>query len=263
MKKLAIAITSLLLVTGCSSTPTITNTNNIKEHILKDNVAYDSFSSYNDSDTIIRLPNGKYIHGTKEVNGKYYDSDQDSGAIQAKKARYYTLLAMDVDNYLTEKFEGFNDSDEVFYNKNGGFTDSSTVIDENGNETDLANNPDYDSMTVKEAKEKEYNRLIQEDAKEEKKNLSSPVSELNELLPKTDSISRTVFNKKNKYAIHYYEIEENEYSNYIKTIKENGFNSIDLNSPEESFLGVNNDNISVNIHYDATNKIIDLTIQRQ
>ncbi len=86
-------------MTGCSSTPTITNTNNIKEHILKDNVAYDSFSSYSDSDTIIRLPNGEYIHGTKEVNGKYYDSDQDSGAVQAKKAKYYALLAMDVNNY--------------------------------------------------------------------------------------------------------------------------------------------------------------------
>lgn len=172
MKKLAIAITSLLLMTGCSSTPTITNTNNIKEHILKDNVAYDSFSSYSDSDTIIRLPNGEYIHGTKEVNGKYYDSDQDSGAIQAKKAKYYALLAMDVDNYLNEKFEGFNDSDEVFYNKEGSFTNASTVIDENGNETDLANNPDYESMTIKEVKEKEYNRLIQEDAKEEKKRLN-------------------------------------------------------------------------------------------
>lgn len=263
MKKLAIAITSLLLMTGCSSTPTITNTNNIKEHILKDNVAYESFSSYKDSDSIIRLPNGEYIHGTKEVNGKYYDSNQDSGAIQAKKARYYTLLAMDVDNYLTENFEGFNDSDEVFYNKEGSFTNASTVIDENGNETDLTNNPDYESMTIKEVKEKEYNRLIQEDAKEEKKNLSSPVSELNELLPKTDSISRTVFNKKNKYAIHYYEIEENEYSNYIKKIKENGFNSIDPNSPEESFLGVNNDNILVNIHYDATNKTLNLEIRRQ
>ena len=250
MKKLAIAITSLLLMTGCSSTPTITNTNNIKEHILKDNVAYGSFSSYSDSDTIIRLPNGEYIHGTKEVNGKYYDSDQDSGAIQAKKAKYYALLAMDVNNYLTEKLEGLNDSDEVLYNKNG-------------NEKDLANNPDYDSMTVKEAKEKEYNRLIQEDAKEEKKNLSSPVSELNSLLPKTDYISRTVFNKKNKYAIHYYEVEENEYSDYIKKIKEKGFDSIDPNSPEESFLGVNNDNISVNIHYDATNKILDLYIRRQ
>lgn len=101
-----------------------------------------------------------------------------------------------MDNYLNEKFEGFNDSDEVFYNKEGSFTNASTVMDENGNETDLANNPDYESMTIKEVKEKEYNRLIQEDAKEEKKNLSSPVSELNELLPKTDSISRTVFNKK-------------------------------------------------------------------
>ncbi|MFR3061871.1 MAG: hypothetical protein ACLTL6_07585 [Holdemanella porci] len=86
-----------------------------------------------------------------------------------KKAKYYALLAMDVNNYLTEEFEGFNDSDEVLYNKkNGGFTDASTVMDENGNEKDLANNPNYDSMTVKEAKEKEYNRLIQEDAKEEK-----------------------------------------------------------------------------------------------
>ena len=160
MKKLAIAITSLLLMTGCSSTPTITSTNNIKEHILKDNVAYESFSSYSDSDSIIRLPNGEYIHGTKEVNGKYYDSDQDSGAIQAKKAKYYALLAMDVHNYLTEKFEGFNDSDEVFYNKEGSFTNASTVMDENGNETDLANNPDYESMTIKEVKEKEYNRLI-------------------------------------------------------------------------------------------------------
>ena len=264
MKKLAIAITSLLLITGCSSTPTITNTNNIKEHILKDNVAYDSFSSYSDSDTIIRLPNGEYIHGTKEVNGKYYDSDQDSGAIQAKKAKYYALLAMDVNNYLTEEFEGFNDSDEVFYNKkNGSFTDASTVMDENGNEKDLANNPDYESMTIKEAKEKEYNRLIQEDAKEEKKNLSSPVSELNSLLPKTDSISRTVFNKKNKYAIHYYEVEENKYFDYIKKIKEKGFDSIDPNSPEETFLGVNNDNILVNIHYDATNKTLDLDIRRQ
>lgn len=84
MKKLAIAITSLLLMTGCSSTPTITNTNNIKEHILKDNVAYESFSSYNDSDSIIRLPNGEYIHGTKEVNGKYYDSDQDSVPFRQK-----------------------------------------------------------------------------------------------------------------------------------------------------------------------------------
>ena len=65
------------------------------------------------------------------MNGKYYDSDQDSGAIQAKKAKYYALLAMDVNNYLTEKFEGFNDSDEVFYNKEGSFTNASTVMDEN------------------------------------------------------------------------------------------------------------------------------------
>ena len=48
-----------------------------------------------------------------------------------------------------------------------------------------------------------------------------------------------------------------------KKIKEKGFDSIDPNSPEESFLGVNNDNISVNIHYDATNKILDLYIRRQ
>lgn len=41
-----------------------------------------------------------------------------------------------------------------------------------------------------------------------------------------------------------------------------GFDSIDPNSPEESFLGVNNDNILVNIHYDATNKTLDLDIRR-
>ena len=67
MKKLAIAITSLLLITGCSSTPTITNTKNIKEYILKDNVAYDSFSSYSDSDTIIRLPKHQCTRGTNKI----------------------------------------------------------------------------------------------------------------------------------------------------------------------------------------------------
>ena len=87
-------------------------------------------------------------------------------------------------------------------------------------------------------------------------------SKVTKLLVKP-SISRTVFNKKNKYAIHYYEVEENKYFDYIKKIKEKGFDSIDPNSPEKSFLGVNNDNILVNIHYDATNKIVDLTIQRQ
>ena len=42
-----------------------------------------------------------------------------------------------------------------------------------------------------------------------------------------------------------------------------GFDSMDPNSPEKSFLGVNSDNILVNIHYDATNKILDLDIRRQ
>lgn len=49
----------------------------------------------------------------------------------------------------------------------------------------------------------------------------------------------------------------------LKKIKEKGFDSIDPNSPEKSFLGVNNDNILVNIHYDATNKTLDLDIRRQ
>ena len=66
------AIASSLVITGCASTttPTITNTKNIKEHILKDNLSYDAFSAYKDSDTIIRLPNGKYIHGTKKDEWK-------------------------------------------------------------------------------------------------------------------------------------------------------------------------------------------------
>ena len=46
-------------------------------------------------------------------------------------------------------------------------------------------------------------------------------------------------------------------------MNEKGFDSIDPNSPEETFLGVNSDNILVNIHYDATNKILDLDIRRQ
>ena len=38
---------------------------------------------------------------------------------------------------------------------------------------------------------------------------------------------------------------------------------MDPNSPEKSFLEVNNDNILVNIHYDTTNKTLDLDIRRQ
>lgn len=259
------AIAIAFAMTGCASTttPTITNTKNIKEYILKDHLSYDAFSSYEDSDSIIRLPNGKYIHGTKTLNGKYYDSDKDTGAILASKAEYYTLLAIDAKDYVNEIYIGFNDSDKVIYNENGGYTNGATVIDENNDEKAIDPNSDSNAITVKEAKEKTFNRFIEEDAKEEKKNLSSNVSELSKLLPKTKYISRTVFNKKNKYAIHYYNVEEDQYEKYIKKLEKNGFASIDSASPKESFLGTNEDNILVNVHYDTTNKIIDLVIQTQ
>ena len=259
------AIASSLVITGCASTttPTITNTKNIKEHILKDNLSYDAFSAYKDSDTIIRLPNGKYIHGTKKMNGKYYDSDLDSGAIKAKEAEYYTLLSIDANYYVDEKFQGFDDSDKVVYQKDGSFTNGVIVVDVNGKEKTVDPNSDPKAITVKAAKNKEYNSYIQDDSKEEKKNLSSNVSELSKLLPKTDYISRVVLNKKNKYAIHYYNIEQNEYSDYMKKIEQKGFDSIDPGSPEETFLGKNKDNVLMGIHYDVATKIIDLEIRRQ
>lgn len=265
MKKMIFAIAIAFAMTGCASTttPTITNTKNIKEYILKDHLPYDAFSSYEDSDSIIRLPNGKYIHGTKTLNGKYYDSDKDTGAILASKAEYYTLLAIDVNNYVDEKYIGFDDSDKVIYDEDGSYTNGATVIDENNDEKTVDPSSDSNAITVKEAKEKEITRILQEDAKEEKKNLSSNKSELSKLLPKTEFISRTASNKKNKYVIHYYNVEENQYEKYIKKLEKNGFTSIDSASPKESFLGTNEDNILVNIHYDTTNKIIDLVIQTQ
>ena len=199
MKKVVMVIASSLVITGCASTttPTITNTKNIKEHILKDNLSYDAFSSYKDSDTIIRLPNGKYIHGTKKMNGKYYDSDLDSGAIKASEAEYYTLLGIDANYYVNEIFQGFDDSDKVVYQKEGSYTNGATVVDANGEEKTVDSNSDPNAITVKEAKKKEYNLFIKNDSKEEKKNLSSHVSELSKLLPKTDYVSRVVLNKKN------------------------------------------------------------------
>lgn len=175
-------IVATFVMTGCASTTT--NTKNIKEHILKDNLSYDAFSSYEDLDSVIHLPNGKYVHGTKTLDGKHYDSDKDTGAIFASKAEYYTLLAIDANNYVNEKFIGFNDSDKVIYDEDGGYTNGAIVIAENNNEKTIDPSSDANAITVKEAKEKEITRIIQEDAKEEKKNLSSNVSELSKLLPK-------------------------------------------------------------------------------
>lgn len=206
------------------------------------------------------MPNGKYIHGTKKLNGKYYDSDLDSGAIKASKAEYYTLLGIDANDYVDEKFQGFDDSDKVVYQKGGSFINGITIVDENGEEKAVDSNK---GITVKEAKNKEYNSFIQDDAKEEKKNFSSNVSELSKLLPKTDYVSRVVLNKKNKYRIHYYNVDQNEYFDYMKKIEEKGCDSIDPGSPEEAFLGKNKDNTLINIYYDAATKIIDLGIQRQ
>lgn len=173
------------------------------------------------------------------------------------------MLSIDANDYVDEKFQGFDDSDKVVYQKDGSFTNGTTIVDENGEEKTVDPNSDPKAITVKEAKNKEYNSFIQDDAKKEKKNLSSNVSELSKLLPKTDYVSRVVLNKKNKYRIHYYNVNQNEYSDYMKKIEEKGFDTIDPGSPEETFLGKNKDNTLINIHYDTATKIIDLEIRRQ
>ena len=89
------------------------------------------------------------------MNGKYYDSDQDSGAVQAKKTKYYALLAMDVESYLTVHLrDSMIQMKFSSIRRNGGFTDTSTIMDENGNEKDLANNPNcyYPSKRSKKKK---------------------------------------------------------------------------------------------------------------
>ena len=49
----------------------------------------------------------------------------------------------------------------------------------------------------------------------------------------------------------------------MKKIEQKGFDSIDPKSPEETFLGKNKDNVLMNIHYDASTKIINLEMRRQ
>ncbi len=257
MKKLIYATVLALGITGCSTT--ITNTKNIKQHILEDNLSYDAFSSYQDSDSIIRLPNGKYIHGTKTLDGKYYDSDSDTGAISAKKAEYYVLLTIDANNTVNQRFEAYDDSDKIIYDDGSIFSGISTITDENGNERIIDTNTDSDAITVKDAKKKEFNRFIKENSKKEKQNLGTK-SELSKVLPKTDFVSRVLTNKKMKFEIHYYNTQESDFLNYINTLQNNGFKSIDENA---SFLAKNEDNVTVNVHYDASTKVISSLIYKE
>lgn len=258
MKKLICTILLTLSIAACS-TPSITNTKNIKQHILKDNLTYDTFVSYKDSDSIIRLPNGKYIHGTKTLKGKNYDSDVDTGAISAKQAEYYVLLAIDANDYVSQKFKDYSDLDKIIYDNGSIFSGQAYVTDENGNEKLIDTSTDQDAITVKEAKIKAYNQYIKEDAKKEQQNLSKK-SQLNKLLPKTEFVSRVLTNKKSKLEIHYYNTEEIDFSDYILKLQKNGFESID---PEASFLAKNSDNIIVNVHYDAKTKVISTMIYKE
>lgn len=258
MKKQICAIFLVLSLAACSTT-SITNTKNIKQHILKDNLAYDTFDSYDDSDSIIRLPNGKYIHGTKILKGKNYDSDLDTGAINAKQAEYYVLLAMDANQYVSQKFNEYSDSDKIIYDNGSILSGQATITDENGNEKLIDTNSDPDAITVKEAKIKVYNQYIKKDAKKEKQNLSKK-SQLSKLLPKTKFITRVLTNKNSKFEIHYYNVEESDFSDYITTLTNNGFISID---PNASFLAKNNENDIVNVHYDSEAKIISTLIYKE
>lgn len=258
MKKQIFAILLVLSLAACSTT-SITNTKNIKQHILKDNLAYDTFDSYEDSDSIIRLPNGKYIHGTKTLKGKNYDSDLDTGAISAKQAEYYVLLAMDANNYVSQKFKDYSDLDKIIYDNGSIFSGQYTSTDENGNEKTIDTSTDSDAITVKKAKVKAYNQYIKSDSKKEKQNLSKK-SQLSKLLPKTKFITRVLTNKNSKFEIHYYNAEESDFFEYIYSLTNNGFESID---PSASFLAKNNENDIVNVHYDSEAKIISTLIYKE
>lgn len=260
MKKIILSTLITLLITGCA-TFEITNTKNTKEHILKDNLKCDSFIEYQDSDSIIRLPNGKYIHGTKTFDNKHYDSDQDSGAISAKEAEYYVLLAIDARQYVKEKFNNLNDKDTIIYD--GSITTNETsTIDENGNETIIDVYSNSNSMTVKKAKKIAYEDFIEADSKKESKNLSDKKSKLSKNLPKTTYLYRVVTNEKDKYEIHYYNVSKNDYSAYVHQLKENQFVSMDSNSPEENFLARNDKNLTVNVHYNSDAKTISSMIYK-
>ncbi len=95
---------------------------------------------------------------------------------------------------------------KFFYNKEGSFTNASTVMDENGNETDSANNPDYQSMTIKKVKEKEYNRFIKKNPKEKKKNLFSPMRIIPEIFPNTFYFSSAFIHRKIPFIIINYKV---------------------------------------------------------
>lgn len=100
----------------------------------------------------------------------------DTGAISAKQAEYYVLLAIDANDYVSQKFKDYSDLDKIIYDNGSIFSGQAYVTDENGNEKLIDTSTDQDAITVKKAKIKAYNQYIKEDAKKEQQNLSKKIS---------------------------------------------------------------------------------------
>lgn len=265
-RKLLITLLSLSLL-GCSSNHQIQNTKNIQKCIYNDNLTYDYFDSFKDSDTITRLPDGTYIHGTSEVKVnneiKYYDSDKDTGAIKAKKAKYLTLLYLDFRSEgILNDLEKYSNDTKVKFGKKGSYYTGKKIIVDNstGEVTEHDADTDPNSITVKEAKNKLLKRYVKEDSKQQKKNLSSK-NLLSNLLPETQFTSRIVINEHNTYSIHFYGVSYNEYMNYLEQIKSNGFNDISAaDSPNTNFTGKNDNDVSIKIHFYSDYQIISIDL---
>jgi hypothetical protein len=265
-RKLLITLLSLSLL-GCSSNHQIQNTKNIQKCIYNDNLAYDYFDSFKDSDTITRLPDGSYIHGTSEVKvnneTKYYDSDKDTGAIKAKKAKYLTLLYLDFRSEgILDDLEKYSDDTKVKFGKKGSYyTGKKIMVDNNtGEVTEHDADTDPDSIPVKEAKNKLLNRYVKEDSKQQKKNLSSE-NQLSNLLPETQFTSRMVVNEVKSYSIHYYGVSYNEYMDYLDQIKSSGFSDISAaDAPDTNFIGKNDSNVTIKIHFNSDYQIISIDL---
>lgn len=254
MKKIIILLLSITLI-GCT-TYTIQNTNDIKEYMYDDNLAYDAFCEFDGDDKIIRLPNGEYITGTAELDGLYYDSSKDSGAILAKKAEYLNLVYIDAKFQVYETFKDFDDND-LMLNVNGSYIPNGVYYtDENGNvvqATALENNPI--SIPVSQAKEETLQKYISEN----KKYKEADGNALSEMLPDNSHISRVCTNEENCFSIHYYGVSQKSYSKYTKKLMTMGFDSVE-GFNETSFSAWNKNHIQVTIHYDGSIHRMSITI---
>ena len=235
MKKIILCSFISLSLLGCSSNHQIQNTKNIQKCIYNDNLTYDYFDSFKDSDTITRLPDGTYIHGTSEVKVnneiKYYDSDKDTGAIKAKKAKYLCRLYFDARDFIEERFQNYNSEDKIIYNLNGGLTESNDSYIENMDtgEITLISNTNVIQTTVKEEKQKELKNYLKKSQKALKRTKNNPLDKserLSTLLPTVKYESRLIEDSQRLCSINYYGISQKEYSKYLKSFEDSGFDIV-------------------------------------